>query len=343
MFIENSLSQITRTALRTTPRQARSPAVDKFSALMRTQTASPPPDAPLQSARVRALAGLAKVVNNTGDDPLADAMTAQSVRNMIGALNREAPGRLLSSRSEAAAAQPLQLERKKDVLPASGEAAGKARAELEARRQDSDAEKLGALSARFESGSAGIAAIGYDRVGGTSYGKYQIASKPGSMKQFIQFLDSEAPDLAAKLRAAGPANTGGRKGAMPAVWKELAEAEPERFAALQEGFIRHSHYEPALASLRQAGFSVENFSPALKEVLWSTSVQHGPAAASRIFLRAAEQAGSSGRGEQEVIRGVYAVRAGQFTSSTESVRAAVQDRLRQEQRLALAMLNTAAG
>jgi hypothetical protein len=296
----------------------------------------------MQAARTRTLAGLARVMDAGGDDPMADAITAQSVRNMLGVLNRELSGQSLS-RSKGVSAQKIQLGGDRDVLPATGAVAAKVRAEQSVRRQKADAEKLGMLSARFESGSAGIAAIGYDRVGGTSYGKYQIASKPGSMDQFIQFLDSEAPDLAEKLRAAGPADTGGRKGSMPTVWKAIAESEPGRFTALQEGFIRRSHYEPALEAVSRAGFDAESFSPAMKEVLWSTSVQHGPAAAARIFIRAAEQADPAGQREQDLIRGVYASRAGQFKSSTESVRAAVQDRLRREQRMALAMVKGAAG
>ena len=69
---------------------------------------------------------------------------------------------------------------------------------------------MGRLSARFESGGDGIAAIGYDRTGGTSYGKYQIASRVGSMKSFLNFLDGEAPDIAQRLRKAGPADSGSR-------------------------------------------------------------------------------------------------------------------------------------
>jgi hypothetical protein len=45
---------------------------------------------------------------------------------------------------------------------------------------------IGKLSATFESGTAGVNAIGYDKNGGTSYGTYQIASKPGTMKEFIE-------------------------------------------------------------------------------------------------------------------------------------------------------------
>ena len=256
------------------------------------------------------------------------------MRAMANALNQN-----LSRRSAAYAkssnAAAGRLGKPHDVLPETGAAAQTVRAKIV--RQTHDAEKIGTLSARFESGAEGIAAIGYDQMGGTSYGKYQIASRPGSMEHFLRFLDAAAPDVSAKLRAAGPANTGGRKGRMPAAWREIAEQEPDRFAELQERFIRDSHYAPALEAVRRAGFNTEEFSPALKEVLWSTAVQHGPHGAAKIFIRAAEQADASRPGEKDVIRNVYASRAKQFTSSTESVRTAVQQRLRQEQRLALSM------
>ncbi len=51
---------------------------------------------------------------------------------------------------------------------------------------------IGDLSSTFESGAQGVNAIGYDRNGGTSYGTYQIASKPGTMKGFIEFLREKA-------------------------------------------------------------------------------------------------------------------------------------------------------
>jgi hypothetical protein len=70
-------------------------------------------------------------------------------------------------------------------------------------------------------------------------------------------------------------------------------------------------------------------------------VQHGPSGAARIFIRAAEQANMSPAREKDLIRNVYANRARQFKSSTEAVRTAVQQRLRQEQHLALAMTENA--
>lgn len=201
---------------------------------------------------------------------------------------------------------------------------------------------LGRLSARFESGGEGIAAIGYDRTGGTSYGKYQIASRVGSMNSFLTFLDGEAPDIAQRLRKAGPANTGGRRGGMPDAWRAIAREQPERFEALQEAFIRESHYKPAMeAIVKRTGLEADTLSAAMREVIWSTAVQHGPAGAARIFDRADELSGkpTDPAYERKLISNVYKLRAGQFGSSTEAVQAAVQNRFRQEKNLALNMLD----
>ncbi len=204
-------------------------------------------------------------------------------------------------------------------------------------RNTGENRSIGALAARFESGSEGIAAIGYDRSGGTSYGKYQIASRPGTMKMFLAFLDREAPDLGVRLKAAGPANTGSRQGEMPRVWKEIAAAEPERFEDLQERFIRRTHYQPALSAVRRLGYKTENFSSAMQEVLWSTAVQHGPAGAARIFSQAAEKLGKQTGQEHELIREVYALRAERFGSSSARIQAAARNRMETEKNIALAM------
>ncbi len=213
------------------------------------------------------------------------------------------------------------------------------------------AQEAGSLSARYESGSEGIAAIGYDRHGGTSYGKYQISSRAGTMNRFLDYLDTRAPDLATRLRESGPANTGGRSGRMPNTWKEIAAEDPTRFEALQSDFIRDSHYEPALVAMTESsGLSYAAIPPALQEVLFSTAVQHGPVGAAGIINQAVAKVGadrlradaseeerlSAGR---ELITAIYNARAGKFGSSTRQVRTAVQQRLRQEMSDALAMLD----
>lgn len=202
-------------------------------------------------------------------------------------------------------------------------------------------EGIGKLSAKFESGGEGIAAIGYDRTGGTSYGKYQIASAVGSMKGFLNFLDEQAPDLAKRLRNSGPANTGSRRGAMPSEWRAIASEQPERFERLQEAYIRESHYQPAVEAIsRRTGLDEKTLSPAMREVIWSTAVQHGPAGAARIFERADNMSGNPEAAdyEKKMIKNVYNVRAGQFGSSTAKVQNSVRNRFIEERELALGML-----
>jgi hypothetical protein len=198
------------------------------------------------------------------------------------------------------------------------------------------------LSAQYESNNA-IDCIGYDRGGGTSYGRFQIASKTGTMTAFIKFLDGTAPDIADRLKGAGPANTGGKTGHMPTVWKQIAASQPDRFEALQHEFIRTTSYSPAAKSiLLTTGVDVTKRSYALREVLWSTAVQHGPGGAERIFSRAmdkAEATASSQDFDKNVIEEVYRIRGTQFYRHTRRVRMAVQSRFQDEKSMALALLD----
>ncbi len=201
----------------------------------------------------------------------------------------------------------------------------------------------GGLSAQFESGGAGVGAVGYDRMGGTSYGLYQISSRQGTFKEFLKYLDQEDPSLAERLRAAGNPDTGGRAGSVPEAWKSIAAEDAERFTALQHDFIRKTHFEPVLKDVEKT-LGVGKLSEAVKEVVWSTAVQHGPNGARRLFAQAAEHAaGQTGNSdgkldERSLIRDVYALRKEQFGSSDGPVRDAVRRRLEKESELALAMI-----
>ncbi|MGE4192427.1 MAG: hypothetical protein AB7E51_03485 [Pseudodesulfovibrio sp.] len=200
----------------------------------------------------------------------------------------------------------------------------------------------GELSARFESGDAGVGAIGWDRVGGTSYGKYQIASKTGTMDEFLSYLDGHRPDWADRLRAAGPADTGEKGGAMPVEWKAIAAEDPVGFEKAQHDFIASNTYDPAREMiLRRTGLDFDNAPPVLREVLWSTSVQHGPTGAANIFNKVIDRFVGHGRDEDfnaMLIKGVYETRKDQFGASTARVRRSVANRMDEEKSLALNML-----
>ncbi|GAB1409695.1 hypothetical protein MASR1M90_08490 [Desulfovibrionales bacterium] len=211
----------------------------------------------------------------------------------------------------------------------------------------SKSSEIGALSARFESGDQGVNAIGYDSTGGTSYGTYQIASKPGTMKSFLAYLKTEEPQWAARLQAAGPANTGSRNGRMPDVWRSIAAENPARFGQLQRDFIEQSHYDPAKDKiLTRTGIDMNTLPQAAQEALWSTSVQHGPAGAARIFdkiISSIKEKPGSTAFAQKLIDKVYDDRKGKFTSSTATVQASVQGRMNTEKNMVLAMLNQETG
>lgn len=200
---------------------------------------------------------------------------------------------------------------------------------------------LGSLAARFESGGSGIEAVGYDPGGGTSYGIYQIASKPGTMARFLDFLEAHEPQWARRLRAAGPANTGSTDGAMPRVWKSLARENPERFAQLQQAFIWETHYEPARMAIEEAtGVNVGSASRAVQEVLWSSAVQHGPSRAADLFIRALKTQRAKGAAVDEaaLIQSVYRDRSRFGRLFLGALGEALTRRFREEKAMALAML-----
>jgi hypothetical protein len=213
---------------------------------------------------------------------------------------------------------------------------------------------MGSIAAMFESGEKGIAAIGFDRTGGTSYGKFQISSRAGTMNRFLNFLAEREPAMADRLRRSGPANTGSTQGRMPAEWAKIAAESPERFEKLQTEFITKDHYQPAREKiLEQTGVDIESARPALREALFSTAVQHGASGAARIFNQAIDKflgkPGAKGLGsglaaagkglEQALVSEVYDKRQHQFGGSTQAVQASVRGRLKHEKDMILALLD----
>lgn len=212
---------------------------------------------------------------------------------------------------------------------------------------------MGKLSSMFESGREGVAAIGYDKVGGTSYGTYQIASNTGTFDEFLKYLDKHSPVYAKELRGAGEANTGSKEGGVPDAWRAIAGRDPKGFGALQHGFIEEKLYTQAAKQLGKHGLDESKLSPVLREVFFSTAVQHGPSGAARIMGRAAEGVdinaltapeGMTGPGkakaEEQVIKRIYSIRQEQFGSSSAYVQQAVSNRLNSEMQVALNMLKT---
>ncbi|EFI34435.1 hypothetical protein Dthio_PD1794 [Desulfonatronospira thiodismutans ASO3-1] len=208
------------------------------------------------------------------------------------------------------------------------------------RETESEDHRPGRLAARFESANRSDA-IGYDRRGGTCYGIYQLSSNMGTMGEFLDFLEDREPELASRLRQAGPMNTEGRTGSMPEEWQRIDRENPELFSELQHEFIHHNFYLPAARGVEsRTGLDMQQASPALREVLWSTAVQHGVHGSMNIFQKVAGEIGYENveSPDREMIEAVYAERSRRFTGSTEAVQSAVQSRFQEEMKQALAML-----
>lgn len=211
------------------------------------------------------------------------------------------------------------------------------------------------LSARYESGSD-PSRVGYDSTGGTSYGKFQIASKkgadggPSSMDAFLAYLDKNNKAIrdallqskqehADKLKLApkdAQWNTGGRDGAGPQAWKDMQARFGEEFTRMQEGYIKDTHYTPVVkATEKKTGVNLDKAPEAVKAATWSTAVQHKNYA-DDILAKAMKKSG--GRTDESFLKELYAERKTRFTSSTPEVRRSVQNRMDNELRDAIAML-----
>jgi hypothetical protein len=198
-------------------------------------------------------------------------------------------------------------------------------------------ERLGELSAKFES-RGGAGTIGRDSTGGFSYGTYQIATRTGTMKRYLQFLEGPFPAFAQRLKTAG-----GAEGALAgtetfkAAWKDLA-GDPA-FAKSQHEFIQATHYEPFAAKLQGLGLDIRNRSAALRDVAWSVAVQHG--SGNNVFRNALSGKNLSQMSDRDIINAVYDERSKvdvYFSKSTTQVKQAVLSRFKRERADALAML-----
>ena len=132
---------------------------------------------------------------------------------------------------------------------------------------------LGKLSEKFETGGRGAGTVsgGQGDPGGVSYGSYQMTSKPGggNAKKFVAQADFPFRDKFAGLTAGTPQ--------FSAVWKQLAASDGEEFQNSQHDYIKRTHFDPLVSKiLREDGLNVLTRSGALQDVIWSTSVQHGP-------------------------------------------------------------------
>ncbi len=199
---------------------------------------------------------------------------------------------------------------------------------------------LGAVAEKYESAGRGSGTVGWDKSGGTSYGKKQISSKAGAMTDFLKFLEKTGKgDVAKKLRDAGiEKDTGSTSGKAVDVWKEVAAS-----GALgnSENEFLGQGYQTALKGLKDQSLQSRiSGSRALQEMLFSTAVQHGAGGAMGIF----NSVFKPGMTDEQLVKAVYAERGADggkkhFTKSSANERVGVVNRFGREQQDIMALLS----
>ena len=204
------------------------------------------------------------------------------------------------------------------------------------------AEELGTLSAKYETGGRGPGTVstGAGDRGGVSYGSYQMASKLGVATRFVK--QNGFPWLADfQNLVAGTA-------AFTACWKRIAKNETDAFQKAQHQFIKKTHYDLLVAKIiSDDDLDVNSRCHALKDVVWSTAVQHG--GASTIVHKALAKVKCEKTDpsfDEQLIRAIYAERGRTkpdgslvyFSRNSPNVQKGVANRFKNELNDALALL-----
>lgn len=171
---------------------------------------------------------------------------------------------------------------------------------------------IGSLSEQYESGGD-PARIGFDRTGGYSYGKYQLAHN--NAKKFIESSPFKNEFNGLKFNSKPWRDR----------WQEVAKNNPN-FGQEQQAYIKKTHFDPQVGKIAQAGFNLDQYSNVLKDVIWSTAVQHG--ASTDIITKALKKVGGSAS-EGDLIKAIYSERwsnGRRFASSTDAVKKGVKNR-----------------
>ena len=192
-----------------------------------------------------------------------------------------------------------------------------------------DTTSLGLLSRYYETGktntdtaAAGMISTVVGDPGGKSFGAYMFTIKSGTVLNFINWCRNPSINSYGSVEyaigdALYEAYTSGGTGFGPlfdATWKQLAEPAPygygSAFFSAQEKFSKSNIYDVAIDMITDTSegkdFDIDNYSVALKNVIWSRAVHHGPEGAKNIVLRAFKSLGGfANQSEGDLIMAIY--------------------------------------
>ena len=147
---------------------------------------------------------------------------------------------------------------------------------------------LGDLSKKYESsGDCGTIYSGYGDAGGKSYGMYQFASNMGVADKYVKWLQDNGywfGDELAKYTVGSSY--------FDEAWKFLANSDNRGdFEKSQHDFTKAMYYDKACNALYNCGYIISGHSKAMKDVVWSRSVQYGPYQVPEMFEEACKHLG----------------------------------------------------
>jgi peptidoglycan hydrolase-like protein with peptidoglycan-binding domain len=209
---------------------------------------------------------------------------------------------------------------------------------------------LGTLAQRYESGGdPGSISTGVGDAGGVSYGLYQLTTNGGAAGEFVSWLEEGYPEFHQALSAHEPGSP-----EFSNAWSTLAATDPAGFAQAQQTYAETHFYAQGQTNVEGAlpTLDFDARSQAVRDVLFSVAVQHGPAGAVDIFSQALEGLTPeqlASLSDEELIRRVYDERMDipegstqleHFSASSSDVQQAVLERMGNERDDALKMLTS---
>jgi hypothetical protein len=154
---------------------------------------------------------------------------------------------------------------------------------LAAARTPAEQRDIGALSARYEAAAKenpGAVSPGIGDPGGVSYGSYQLSSRKGTADAFV--ANAEARRWADQFRGLKPGTD-----AFSQKWRAVAAGNPTAFHAAQKAFVERTLYGVASRKVaHRTGYDLNGASEAMRQVTYSTAVQHGPTGSAAVISEA---------------------------------------------------------
>ena len=147
--------------------------------------------------------------------------------------------------------------------------------------------KLGTLRGLYESNNGNVLwnNCNADKTGGCSYGTYQIETKKGTMKDYLRYLnhhDTYQPFYNSLQQVGGYDAALSGTDDFKSAWKELSKNKD--FLQSQNDFIIDKKLTPTLRRISDIkGLDLDNRSPVIRDVLYSTATQHGDGGAAHVL------------------------------------------------------------